>query len=75
MGINGNTKNREYVFFYHYYRQKKAMSVHFRGACYVTPNVVCKVPCETKWSERQPNLIMKGKCKNIEIKDDKILIF
>lgn len=65
---------KKYSFFYHYYKQKKMMSVHFRGTCHVTPNVVCEVPCETKWSKRQPNLVMKGKAKEIIIDIDKITI-
>lgn len=65
---------KQYTFFYHYFKQKKMMSVHFKGACHVTPNVICTVPCETKWNKRQPQLVMKGKCKNIIIKDDRIII-
>lgn len=65
---------KKYVFFYHYFKQKKMMSVHFRGSCYVTPNVVCMVPCETKWNKRQPNLVMKGKANQIIVENDRILI-
>lgn len=65
---------KKYVFFYHYFKQKKKMSVHFKGACHVAQNVICNVPCETKWNQRQPNLIMKGKCKEIKIEGENIYI-
>lgn len=59
--------DRKYRFFYHYYKQYKEMSVHFRGKCYRTKNVVCKPPCETKWNKRQPNIVMQGWATKIEI--------
>jgi len=65
---------KQYTFFYHYYKQKKKMSVHFKGSCYVTDNVVCKVPCETKWNKTQPNLVMKGKCTDIIVNEDCITV-
>lgn len=61
--------SKEYVFFYHYYKQYNEMSIHFRGKCIRAKDVVCNVPCFTKWNNRQPYLVMKGKCKNVEIKD------
>lgn len=65
---------KKYVFFYHYNKQAKKMTVHFRDSCTLTQNVICQVPCETKWNKRQPNLVMKGKCKEIEIQKDQIII-
>ncbi len=53
-------KVKKYRFFYHYYKQKKKMSVHFRGKCYVVDDVWCDVPCQTKWNKTQPNLVMQG---------------
>lgn len=58
-----------YRFFYHYYKAKKAMSVHFRGACYVAKDVKCQVPCETKWNNRQPQLVMRGFANDVLIRD------
>lgn len=58
-----------YRFFYHYFRGKKAMSVHFRGACYVVNDIKCDAPCETKWRKRQPYLVMQGFANNVEIKN------
>ncbi len=59
---------KKYRFFYHYYKQKGKMSVHFRNSCQVVDNVICNVPCETKWKPTQPRLIMQGwaQCVNIE---------
>lgn len=50
------------------------MSVHFRDKCLVTNEVVCEVPCETKWSNRQPKLVMQGFASDIVIDEDKITI-
>ena len=43
------------------------MSVHFDGKCFKVDNVDCKVPCETKWNKRQPNLVMRGFCNEVKI--------
>lgn len=59
----------KYRFFYHYYKAKGKMSVHFRGICYVVDNVVCMAPCETKWNRTQPRLIMRGFASDLTIKD------
>jgi hypothetical protein len=47
-------------FFYHFNKARRAMTVHFMGTCYIVQNVVCRVPCETKWQARQPRLVMRG---------------
>lgn len=59
---------KQYRFFYHYYKQKGKMSIHFRNACTVVDNVVCNVPCETKWKPTQPILVMQGFAKEVTIK-------
>jgi hypothetical protein len=56
-------------FFYHYYKQKKKMSIHWNKSCHVVDNVVCEVPCETKWNKRQPQLVMRGWAKELVILD------
>lgn len=59
---------KKYRFFYHYYRfGEKKMSVHFKGTCYNVDDVVCQVPCETKWNVRQPRLVMRGFAEKIRI--------
>ena len=56
-------------FFYHYFKREKKMTIHWKKTCHVVDNVVCSVPCETKWSERQPNLVMRGWANELEIKN------
>lgn len=56
-------------FFFHYFRAKRAMSVHYCGACYVVNQIVCDVPCETKWNKRQPYLVMQGFANMVTIED------
>ena len=63
-------------FFYHYYKQYKKMSFHFSNEkCHVVDNVVCNVPCETKWSKTQPNLIMRGWATGYTIIDGVVNIY
>ena len=50
------------------------MSVHYKGKCYVTDNVICKAPSETKWNKRQPNLVVRGFSSNIIINENNIII-
>lgn len=60
---------KKYRFFYHYFKQKKAMSVHFKGRCTVVDNVYCHVPCSTKWKKSQPNLVMEGYASDVIISE------
>ncbi len=50
------------------------MTVHFRKKCYPTKNVECKVQVETKYSQTQPRLVLRGYCKEIIVQEDKIII-
>ena len=65
---------KKYRFFYHYYRAKKCMSVHFRGKCYQAQDIDCQVPCETKWKKQQPNLVMQGFATEIIFEHNKAII-
>lgn len=67
-------KEKLYRYFYHYNKQHKKMTVHFRGTCYITKNVTCNVPCETKWNMAQPNLVMRGWASSIQINEENIVI-
>jgi hypothetical protein len=60
---------KKYRFFYHYFKQKKKMSIHFRDTCTVVDNVVCNVRCETKWRKTQPMLVMQGYATNVRIEN------
>ena len=51
---------KTYRFFYHYNRNTRKMSVHWRGSCWPARDVSCFVPTETKWQDRQPHLVMQG---------------
>lgn len=65
---------KKYRFFYHYFKQKKRMSVHFRGKCTVVDDIICKMPCETKWKKTQPQLIMQGYAHEVAIVENKAYI-
>ena len=67
-------KKKKYRFFYHYYRQYKCMSVHYRGKCYKTDNVICNVSSETKWNKTQPNLVIQGWASDIKVENNQITI-
>jgi hypothetical protein len=67
-------KVKEYRFFYHYYKQKGKMSIHFRNSCTIVGNIECNVPCETKWKNSQPRLIMQGFCKEVKFENGKAII-
>lgn len=65
---------KNYRFFYHFYKQKGKMSVHFKKSCTVVDDVICEVPCETKWKPTQPKLVMQGFAKDVQIIDNKAYI-
>jgi hypothetical protein len=52
--------SRLHRFFFHYNKAHGCMTVHFKGQCLLVEDVSCMVPCESKWSERQPRLVMQG---------------
>jgi len=64
----------KYRFFYHFFKQKGKMSVHFRNSCTIVNDVICEVPCETKWNKTQPKLVMRGFATKVEIIDNKAYI-
>jgi hypothetical protein len=69
-------KKGQYRFFYHYYKQYKKMSFHFKDEpCHVVDNIVCKVPCETKWNKTQPNLVLRGWASGYSINNNILTIF
>ncbi len=63
-------KNKKYRFFYHYFKQKNKMSVHFRGKCTIVNDIICMCPSATKWNKTQPYLVMQGFCENVIIGED-----
>jgi hypothetical protein len=67
---------KKYRFFFHYHKNKKLASVHFRGKCYLVspPNLKCMVPCEGKENTKQPYFVMQGFAQNLKIKNNIIII-
>jgi len=65
---------KKYRFFYHYFKQKKKMSLHFKKQCIIVDNIICKVPCETKWNKIQPYLVMQGYATNVIIENNIAII-
>ncbi|RJQ27100.1 hypothetical protein C4577_02145 [Candidatus Parcubacteria bacterium] len=57
-------------FFYHFRKNTKGMTVHFKGKCIACWDVKCLVPCETKRNKRQPFLVMQGFADSVEIQND-----
>jgi len=50
------------------------MTVHYRGQCIPCKDVVCRVPTETKWNRQQPQLVIQGFAKSVEIDGDVVTI-
>jgi len=67
-------KPKTYRFFYHYNKQNKKMTVHYRGICYLVKDIDCQVPCNSKWNKTQPNLVMQGFAKEVIINKDRATI-
>lgn len=67
--MTNNMKIRKYRFFYHFNKINRKMTVHFKKQCHIVKDVVCNVPCETKWNASQPRLVMRGFAKEVTIKD------
>ena len=65
---------KKYRFFFHYYKQKGMMSVHFKKKCFIAKNVVCTAPCTTKWNKTQPMLVMQGFAREIIVDKNTIYI-
>jgi hypothetical protein len=65
---------KKYRFFYHYYKQKNCMTVHFKKKCIIANNIKCETPCETKWNKTQPMLVMQGWATNVLLKEENDII-
>lgn len=60
-------KTKKYRFYYHYYRQKDKMSVHFRGRCHVVDEVACFVHAFSKRNKTSPRIVMQGWAEKVVI--------
>ncbi len=60
---------RSFKFFFHFNKNKKMMSLHFKKQCYFVKDIICKVPTNTKWNSRQPLIVMEGTASKVIIND------
>lgn len=67
-------KTKKRRFFFHYRRQTKLVTLHWKGACIPVDHIDCQVPCETKWNKTAPLLVMQGWAQNVEIENGKAKI-
>ena len=65
---------KKYRFFFHYRKQTEGMTLHFKGQCIPVYDIECRVKCETKRNKTQPNLVLRGFCKDVLIEDNKAII-
>jgi hypothetical protein len=65
---------KKYRFFYHYNKQAKKMSVHFKGVCHIVTNITCYAIANTKYNKRQPYLVMQGMSSSVVIANDRAII-
>jgi hypothetical protein len=63
-------KIKKYRFFYHYNKIHNKITIHFKNRCILVKNLICKVPVESKWNDKQPRLIIRGFCENVKIKEN-----
>jgi len=66
--------SKKYRFFYHFFKQKGKMSVHFRGKCHIVDHVICEPECETHWRNSQPRLVMRGWASNVIVNNNQAVI-
>lgn len=56
-------------FFFHYNKPNKKISVHYNKTCYIVDDITCKTEIESKWSKKQPYLVIQGWAKHFEFKE------
>lgn len=65
---------KKYRFFYHYNKWTGGMTVHYKKQCLTVNDVICNVPCESKWNKSQPKLVMQGWATSLNIINGKAYI-
>jgi hypothetical protein len=50
------------------------MSIHYKKQCIIVDDIICNVPCETKWNKTQPNIVMQGFAEHVVIENNKAII-
>jgi len=58
---------KKYRFFYHYRKQTKRLTLHYKGECIPLDDLVCEVQTESKWNKRQPHIVMQGFAEEVTI--------
>ncbi len=67
-------------FFFHFnkpesLRQKKTLwTVHWKGTCHITEQIICNVPSESKSNKRQPYAVMRGWASDVIVDSDRVVI-
>lgn len=55
-----------YRFRYYYDRHgQRQMAIHFRRKIYVVDSITCATLCKSKFSIRQPRVVMEGRAYNV----------
>ena len=67
-------KTKKYRFYFHYNKQHKKLSVHYRGKCLLTKAVRITVPTESKQNKQQPLITIQGWCTNLKHTDKLTII-
>lgn len=70
----GEPNGQRYRFFYHYHKVRGDLTVHYRGKCYSVRDLYCMSPTESKWSTKQPKLVMQGWAVMLVIENDKAVL-
>lgn len=73
---SGGTLSRLYRFYFHYNKQAKRMTVHFRGKCIPAEKLCCVAMCNSHRNKRQPYVVMRGFSTAVKIigKDTVIIV-
>ena len=67
-------------FWYHYNKPASRsagcniLTVHFKGACHLVKNIVCKVPTATRTRKSQPLCVIAGDASDIFFENDTAFI-
>jgi len=73
--MKNSSSSKKYRFFYHYFKQKGKMTVHYRKQCIVVKDIVCYTACKTKWNKTQPQIVMQGWAEKVLIENDTAYIY
>ncbi len=56
------------VFWFHYNKKNKCMTIHWHGQCLYVDELDCQVPCKSKFNTKQPKIVMRGLASAVDIK-------